>query len=368
MTLTTKKPSDPLDMNKPNSDSKSGTMPVRDAHQMDADKLGAYLEAEIDGFRAPVAVEEFRGGQSNPTYRLTDANGKTYVLRRKPPGKLLPSAHAVDREYKVMTALASTPVPVPVTYLMCDDEDIAGTPFFVMDMVDGRIFWDVTLPELEPVERGAIYDAMNDTIAKLHQVDYRAIGLSEFGREGGYVARQIKRWSQQYRASETETIGSMEKLIEWLPAHLPEEDETCLVHGDFRLDNMIFHPTEPRVLAVLDWEISTLGHPLADFSYHCMLWRMPKEGYRGLVGYDLAALGIPSEEEYVAAYIRRSGGKAVANWDFYMAYNMFRMGAILQGVMGRVRDGTAASEEAKRTGAMAGTVADAAWDQVEKMG
>ncbi len=348
------------------------TMPVRAAHRIDAARLADYLSGHIDGLEGPLEIEEFRGGQSNPTYKLSlngEMGGKrAFVLRRKPPGKLLPSAHAVDREYRVISALAQTDVPVPRTYVLCEDESVAGTPFYVMDYVAGRIFWDVTLPGLSPAERGAIYDAMNDVIARLHRVDYKAVGLESFGREGGYVARQIKRWSAQYRASETQTIEAMERLIEWLPANLPATDETALVHGDYRLDNMIFHETEPRVVAVLDWEISTLGHPLADFSYHCMLWRLTPDDYRGLKGFDLSALGIPSEEEYTAAYCRRTGRAGLEDWDYYVAYNMFRMAAILQGIMGRVRDGTAASPEAAKTGALARPVAAAAWDQVEKMG
>ena len=342
------------------------TMPVREAHRVDAGRLADYLSGHIDGLTGPLEVEEFRGGQSNPTYKLSAGN-RAFVLRRKPPGKLLPSAHAVDREYRVITALAQTDVPVPRTYVLCEDEAVAGTPFFVMDYVEGRIFWDVTLPGLTPAERGALYDAMNDVIARLHRVDYKEVGLESFGREGGYVARQIKRWSAQYRASETQTIEAMERLIEWLPENLPATDETALVHGDYRLDNMIFHETEPRVVAVLDWEISTLGHPLADFSYHCMLWRLKPVDYRGLKGFDLAALGIPSEEEYTAAYCRRTGRAGLEGWDYYMAYNMFRMAAILQGIMGRVRDGTAASAEAAKTGALARTVAEAGWAQVERI-
>lgn len=343
------------------------TMPVREAHALPVDNLAAYLAGHLEGFSLPLTVSEFRGGQSNPTYKLSTGGG-TIVLRRKPPGKLLPSAHAVDREYRVMTALGHTPVPVPRTYLLCEDADIVGTPFYVMEYLKGRIFWDVTLPGMTRDERAAIYDAMNDVIARLHGIDFEAVGLGDFGRTGGYVGRQIARWSKQYRASETETIEAMERLIEWLPLHLPEEEETCLIHGDYRLDNMVFHASEPRVLGVLDWEISTLGHPLADFAYHCMLWRLSKDTYRGLVGNDIAALGIPTEAEYVAAYCARTGRTALDNWDFYMAYNMFRMAAILQGIMGRVRDGTAASAEAARNGAMARAVAEAAWEQVETMG
>ena len=348
------------------------TMPVREAHALPVDNLAAFLAEHLEEFSPPLNIAEFRGGQSNPTYKLTTGRGTpggaTYVLRRKPPGKLLPSAHAVDREYRVMTALGRTGVPVPRTYLLCEDADVAGTPFYVMEYLEGRIFWDVTLPGMSGGERGAIYDAMNEAIARLHGVDYEAVGLGDFGRAGGYVARQITRWTKQYRASETETNPAMERLIEWLPVNLPEDDETTIVHGDYRLDNMVFHPTEPRILGVLDWEISTLGHPLADFAYHCMLWRLSKDSYRGLVGHDIAALGIPSEEAYIAAYCARTGRRDLTNWDYYAAYNMFRMAAILQGIMGRVRDGTAASAEAARTGAMARPVAEAAWAQVEKMG
>ena len=342
------------------------TMAVREAHALPVDKLAAYLAQHLEGFAPPLSVVEFRGGQSNPTYKLSTHAG-AYVLRRKPPGKLLPSAHAVDREYRVMAALGPTDVPVPRTYLFCEDAEIAGTPFYIMEYLEGRIFWDATLPGMTRPERADIYDAMNEVIARLHGIDHAAVGLIGFGRPGGYVGRQIARWTKQYRASETEPNEPMERLIEWLPANLPADDETTIVHGDYRLDNMVFHPTEPRVLGVLDWEISTLGHPLADFAYHCMLWRMTKDSYRGLIGHDLGSLGIPSEEEYVAAYCARTGRSDLAHWDYYMAYNMFRMAAILQGIMGRVRDGTAASAEAARTGTLARPVAEAGWAQVEKM-
>jgi aminoglycoside phosphotransferase (APT) family kinase protein len=260
-------------------------------------------EGHVEGFSGELQVEKFKGGQSNPTFMLS-AGGRKYVMRRKPPGKLLPSAHAVDREYKVITALAATDVPVAKTWALCTDDSVIGTMFYIMDCVDGRIMWDPALPGMTPAQRGAIFDEMNRVIAALHKVDYAAVGLADYGKPGSYFARQIDRWSKQYRASETEKIEAMDKLIEWLPQNIPAGDETSIVHGDFRLDNTVFHPTEPRMLAVLDWELSTLGHPLADFAYHCMTWRLSPGQFRGLAGNDLAALGIPSEAEYVAAYCR----------------------------------------------------------------
>jgi len=342
----------------------SGTQPVREAHKFSTARLEAYLRDHVEGFSGSLEVEQFKGGQSNPTYRLS-AGGKKYVLRRKPPGQLLPSAHAVDREYKVITALAKADVPVPRTYCLCTDEDVVGTWFYVMECVEGRIFWESQLPGLAPAERGAIYDAMNDVIARIHTADYVAIGLGDFGKPGNYFERQIARWSKQYKASETETIEAMDNLITWLPAHIPPGDDVSVVHGDYRLDNMIFHPTEPRVLAVLDWELSTLGNPLGDFSYHLMPWRLAPDVFRGFAGVDLAGLGIPSEQEYVAAYCRRTGRDGIPNLDFYMAYNMFRLAGIAQGIMGRVRDGTAASKHAIETGKLARPIAEAGWAQVE---
>jgi aminoglycoside phosphotransferase (APT) family kinase protein len=345
----------------------TGTMPVREQHRFDVEPLARWMADHVAGFRGPLAVEQFRGGQSNPTFRLT-AGEKRYVLRRKPPGKLLPSAHAVDREYRVITALRDTDVPVARSYALCLDEGIIGTAFYIMDYVEGRIFWDPTLPELEKGQRWAIYDAMNAVIAALHKVDYQAIGLGDFGKPGNYFARQIDRWTKQYRASETEKIEAMDRLMEWLPRNLPADDETTIVHGDYRLDNMIFHPTEPRVLAVLDWELSTLGNPLGDFSYHMMTWELGPEAYRGLGGKDLVALGIPSRDDYRAMYCRRTGRAEIANWDFYMAYNMFRLAAILQGIMGRVVQGTAANLRARESGARARALAEAGWRRVEQMG
>ena len=341
---------------------------VLPAHQFDERRLEDWLAANLDGFAGAMTVAEFKGGQSNPTYRLTTP-GASYVLRRKPPGTLLPSAHAVDREYRIMHALAETGVPVPRTYLLCEDESIVGTMFYVMDFLDGRILFDPRLPEVTSTgERAAMFDAMNEVIAALHTVDYKAVGLGDFGREGGYVARQIGRWSKQYKASETDTIDAMERLVEWLPAHLPAHDETTLVHGDYRLDNLIFHPTEPRVIGVLDWEIATLGNPLADFAYHVMAWRVSPDEFRGLREVDIKALGIPDEAAYTAAYAQRTGRDALPDWEFYMAYNLFRMAAILQGIMGRVRDGTAANPEAARMGALVRPLATLAWAQAEKIG
>ena len=348
-------------------DEYTGTMPVREPHRFDVARLGPWLEAHVPDCRGPVAVEQFKGGQSNPTYLVT-AGGARLVLRRKPPGKLLPSAHAVDREFRIISALAKTDVPVARAYALCLDESIIGTAFYIMSYVEGRVFWEPTLPELARDERGAIYDALNDVIARLHRVDYEALGLGDFGRPGNYVRRQIERWTKQYRASETETITAMDQLIEWLPAHIPEDEETRIVHGDYRLDNVIFHPREPRILAVLDWELSTLGNPLSDFAYHMMSWRLGQAAYRGLAGHDLAALGIPGEDEYRRLYCQRTGRSAIAHWDFYMAYNMFRLAAILQGIMGRVVEGTAANARARETGARARAIADAGWKQVEALG
>ena len=342
----------------------TGTIPVRDQHHIDSAALETYLASCVQGFCGPIEIEQFRGGQSNPTYRVS-ASGSRYVVRRKPPGKLLPSAHTIDREYRVLAALQATEVPTPCVYTLCEDAKIIGTPFYVMEYVEGRVYWELWLPDRDPTFRSAVFDAMNDAIAKLHSVDYTAVGLRDFGKPRDYVARQIARWSKQYRASETETIEEMDRLIEWLPAHLPDDEETTLVHGDYRLDNMIFDHNKPMLRAVLDWEISTLGHPVADFAYHCMPWRLPPETGRGFHGMDLDALGIPSEEAYLATYCRRTGRDRPAHWEYYVAYNMWRLAAILQGIMGRVVDGTAASEHAAEMGGMARNLAKFAWSQVQ---
>jgi aminoglycoside phosphotransferase (APT) family kinase protein len=346
----------------------AGTRPVADALRFDVAALERYLDANVPGFTGPLDIEQFKGGQSNPTYKL-DAGGKSYVLRRKPPGRLLPSAHAIDREYRVIRALAESAVPVARTHCLCLDETVIGTPFYLMDFVDGRIFWDPLLPAMAPEERRAIYAEMNRVIAALHRVDFAAIGLADYGRPGNYLARQVDRWSRQYEASATESIAAMDRLIEWLPRHIPAAERTSLVHGDFRLDNMIFDRHEPRVVAVLDWELSTLGDPLADFAYHLMTWRLAPDEFRGLRGCDFAALGIPTEAEYVEMYLRdnptleQPGEQA---WDFYMAYNMFRMAGILQGVLSRALAGNASSEQALEAGRRARPLAELAWKQAER--
>jgi aminoglycoside phosphotransferase (APT) family kinase protein len=344
-----------------------GTMPVAERHRFDAAALASYLRANVAGFAGELAVEQFRGGQSNPTYLLS-ADGRRYVMRAKPApaAKLLPSAHAVEREYRVISALGRAGVPVPRTFALCEDESVIGRAFFVMEYVEGRVFWDQSLPGMGRDARRAIYDEMNRVISALHTVPYSEIGLADFGKPGNYLARQIARWSKQYQASQTGTIAAMDRLIEWLPAHVPPGDETSVVHGDYRMDNLIFHPTEPRILAVLDWELSTLGHPLADFSYHCMSWHIPPERFRGIGGLDLAALGIPGEAEYVATYCRRTGRTAIEHWDFYLAYNMFRLAAILQGIMKRALEGTAASQQALDAGKRARPLAEMGWRLVEE--
>ncbi|MFO1319115.1 MAG: phosphotransferase [Burkholderiales bacterium] len=344
----------------------SGTMPVQERHRFDTAALERYLRDHVAGFSGALGVEQFKGGQSNPTFLLRAGEGR-YVLRRKPPGKLLPSAHAVDREYRVLSALHGTDVPVAKQYVLCEDESIIGTAFYVMDFVEGRVLWDPSLPGETPAGRRAIFDEMNRVIAALHSVDYTARGLGDYGKPGNYLQRQIARWTKQYRASETERIEAMENLIAWLPDNIPAGDETTLVHGDYRLDNVIFHPTEPRILAVLDWELSTLGHPIADFAYHCMTWRLTPTEFRGMSGFDFAGLGIPAESEYVEMYCRRTKRARIPDWDFYLAYNMFRLAGILQGIMGRVVEGTASSQHAIESGKRARPMAEAGWRQVEKI-
>src|SRR5437763_2032225 len=299
--------------------------------QLSLGRLEAWLKANVPGFRGPVSAERFAGGQSNPTYRL-DSGAGLYVLRRKPPGPLLPSAHAVDREFRVMRALGGSEVPVPQVYALCEDDGVIGSAFYVMQHLDGRIFWDQRLPGIAPAQRAAMFDSMNAVIAALHSVDCQRVGLDGFGRPGNYLGRQIARWSRQYRASETETIAAMDALIDWLPARLPPEPPPAIVHGDYRMDNLIFHPSAPRVIGVLDWELSTIGDPLADFAYHCLTWRVTPELFRGLAGVDFAALGIPDEAAYLATYCRRTGRGAIAGWDFYLVYSLFRIAAILQGI------------------------------------
>ncbi|MEQ8434163.1 MAG: phosphotransferase [Oceanicaulis sp.] len=342
-------------------DAFSGTKPVADALKFDEAALEAWMASHVDGFEGPLKIEQFKGGQSNPTYKLEAKSGR-YVLRRKPPGKLLPSAHAVDREFKVMAALGAQGFPAPKMHGLCEDESVLGTAFYVMDFVEGRIFWDPYLPDLAPGDRAAIYDASNATLAQLHAIDYEKAGLGDYGKPGNYFDRQIGRWTKQYKAAETHEIKAMDRLIEWLPAHAPQQQRTSVVHGDFRLDNMIFHPTEPRVIAVLDWELSTLGDPLADFTYQLMQWRTPKDIRSGFLGVDLKALGIPTEDEYVEAYCRRTGRDGIPKLDFYIAYNIFRLAGIAQGVYARSVQGNASNERAKELGALVEPMAEYAWE------
>jgi aminoglycoside phosphotransferase (APT) family kinase protein len=324
---------------------------MSDPNVLDQAALAPYLEANIPGFSGLAAIEKFKSGQSNPTYLMTAASGR-YVLRAKPPGQLLKSAHQVDREFTVMSALAGTAVPVPrMLHLSAEDSPI-GRMFYVMDFLDGRIFWDPALPEArDNDERAAIYDAMNVTLAAMHDVDVEAVGLGEFGRPGNYFERQLARWTSQYRASETGTVADMDRLISWLEKHMPADDgRVSLVHGDYRLDNLIFAPDRPQVVAVLDWELSTLGHPFADIAYQCMQWRLPHaSGFRGLGGVERSALGLPSEEAYVAAYCRRRGLDGIGNWTFFLAFSFFRLAAICQGVYKRALDGNASNPEKAKT-------------------
>jgi aminoglycoside phosphotransferase (APT) family kinase protein len=343
----------------------SGTKDAGPALRLDAARLESYLTQHMKNFTGPLTVKQFKGGQSNPTY-LLETPARRYVLRRKPPGKLLPSAHAVDREYRVISALHDRHFPVAAPILYCADESVAGTAFYLMDFADGRVFWEPQMPGSNPAERAAVYDTMNATIARLHGFDPAKIGLADFGRGENYVVRQVERWSKQYRASQTETIDAMERLIEWLPAHIPLAGPARLVHGDYRIDNLIIAKSEPAIIAVLDWELSTLGDPLADFTYHLMAWHMPHSesaaGTATLAGHDIEALGIPSMAKYVEAYVARTGLDPRPALPAYLAYNFFRIAAILQGIIGRVRDGTATSEFAPAKAEMIRPLADKAWE------
>jgi aminoglycoside phosphotransferase (APT) family kinase protein len=349
----------------------SGTKDVAAALRFDAARLQEFLAREVEGFAGPLTVKQFKGGQSNPTY-LLETPARHYVLRRKPPGKLLPSAHAVDREYRVIRALHGQGFPVAEPLILCEDETIAGTPFYLMAFVDGRVFWEPHMPGSNVQERASVYYSMNETIARLHSFDPAQIGLGDFGRGENYVVRQVERWSKQYRASETEKIDAMEQLIEWLPKHIPAAGPPRLVHGDYRLDNLIVAATAPKIVAVLDWELSTLGDPLADFTYHLMTWHMPHSesaaGTASLVGHDLRTLGIPSMADYVAAYVARTGLDPRSHLPTYLAYNFFRIAAILQGIIGRVRDGTATSEFAPAKADMVRPLAEKAWDFARQAG
>lgn len=344
----------------------TGTTAVREALRFDEARLEHWLAHSVAGYAGPMTVELFKGGQSNPTYKVITPE-KTYVLRRKPPGPLLKGAHAIEREACVIKALAAVDYPVPRVHGVCTDEHVIGTPFYVMDWIDGRIFWDATLPRVSRESRTLYYDAINQTIARLHRIDYAAVGLREYGRAGKFIERQIARWSQQYAADSADAGRdvNMDRLIAWLPAHIPSEEETTLVHGDFRIDNLVFHPTEARIIAVLDWELSTLGHPLVDFSYHLMMYRLPPRIIAGLAGMDLPALNIPSETEYVEAYCRRTDRRVIAHLDFYLIFNMFRMAAIFHGIKARVARGTAASARAKDYAAELDWMAAWAWEHAQ---
>ena len=355
-----------------------GTQAVAASHAFDSAALHDHLAAHLPGFEGPLSVEQFKGGQSNPTYKLLTP-ACAYVMRTKPgpAAKLLPSAHAVEREFRVMRGLAGTGVPVAAMHLLCEDESVIGRAFYIMEFIDGRVLWDQALPAMTPPQRAAIYDEMNRVVAALHNVDVAAAGLADFGKPGNYFDRQIGRWSRQYLASVTEPIIEMDRLIEWLPNHVPasaKEDargqtQVSVVHGDYRLDNLVFHRDEPRIIAVLDWELSTIGHPLADFSYHCMSWHIPPGTFRGIGGLDHAALGIPSEIDYVRRYCARTSTGAsradpdalMIDWNFYLAYNLFRLASITQGIAKRVVDGTASSAQARATGASTRALAQMAW-------
>ncbi len=349
------------------ADKFSGLSDTPEHLKFDEAALDAYMHENVDGYQGPLSVRKFKGGQSNPTYLITTP-AKKYVLRRKPPGKLLPSAHAVDREYRVMTALGRQDFPVPKTYALCEDDSVIGTTFFIMDYVDGRIFWDASLPEVPKEERKPLFHALIDTLADLHTIDVKKAGLADYGKPGNYFERQIGRWSKQYSAAETETIEEMDNLMKWLPTAIPSDDATSVVHGDFRFDNAIMHPSEAKVLAVLDWELSTLGHPLADFTYFLMVWHMPKSVRGGLMGVDLAAEGLPTIDEAVARYSARTGRDGVPDLNFCLAYNMFRLASIVQGVYARSLQGNASSPEAKEMGAQVKPLAALAWSFAQKAG
>ncbi len=345
----------------------SGVTETPERLKFDEAALAAYMAANVQGFKGPLSVQKFKGGQSNPTYLLTTPARK-YVLRRKPPGKLLPSAHAVDREYRVMTALGAQGFPAPKTHALCEDDSVIGTAFFIMDFVEGRIFWDASLPECDPQERRALYFELVDVIARLHQIDYVAAGLESYGKPGNYFERQIDRWSKQYKAAETSNIDAMNRLIDWLPKSIPAGEAVSIVHGDYRFDNVIIDAKEPKVRAVLDWELSTLGHPLADFTYFLMVWHFPPTIRGGLAGLDLDELGIPSLEDAVARYCEKTGRTTVADFDYCLSYNMFRLASIAQGVYARALQGNASSPEGMKMGESVAPLAEMAWAYATKAG
>lgn len=342
------------------------TMAVLDAHRFDTAPLARFMERHVAGFTPPLDLGQFRGGMSNPTFLVTDGAGRRYVLRKKPPGELLPSAHAVDREFTVISALAATDVPVAPAYALCEDESVLGTAFYVMGFVEGRVFRHVELPELTPPQRDAIYDAMNDALARLHNVDYAAIGLSGYGRAGGYNARQVKRWSQNYVAQKTDDLPAMDGLMAWLPENIPDDSLTTVAHGDYRLENLIFHPTEARVVAIVDWELGTLGNPYSDLAYNCLPYHVPDPRRGVLTDMDFSTYGIPSEDEYVARYCRRRGLGEIPDWRFYLVLSLFRLASIVQGVYFRGLQGNSPTPDALKRRDMCRNLSTIAWDLVQK--
>jgi aminoglycoside phosphotransferase (APT) family kinase protein len=346
----------------------AGTTSVSEEHRVDERALTEWMDAHVTGFEGPLSIEQFKGGQSNPTYKVNTLK-LSYVLRRKPPGAILPGAHDVEREARILTALGGVGFPVAHVHGMCADPSVLGSPFFVMQMVSGRIFWDASFPQVPREARPAYFDAMNSTLASLHRIDYIALGLSDFGKPGNYFSRQIGRWSKQYlQDAEAGRDENMDQLIKWLPANIPDDDQTSIAHGDFRCDNIIFHPGEPRILAVLDWELSTLGHPLADFAYHAIMYRMPPNIVAGLYGTDLQAMNIPTEAQYIDAYCARTGRSSIPAYGFYIAFNFFRIAAIFHGIKGRVLRGTAVSSHAKERAASFPMLARLARESMEACG
>lgn len=343
------------------------TTEIRAGHAFDVSLLSSYLERNIEHYSGPATVTQFSGGQSNPTF-LIDASGQKYVLRKKPPGDLLPSAHMIEREYRVLAALQGGGVPVPRVYLLCEDDSIIGTPFYVMEFLEGRVFRDPSLPGVSATDRRKIYEEMVETLAALHSIDWRAAGLADFGKHAAYIERQIRLWTKQFRATQTEPNPAMEKLIEWLPQNIPADDATTIAHGDFRLENLIFHPTQPKVLALLDWELATLGHPLSDLAFNCMAYHLPHgtPGVNGMADLDLAALNIPDEQRYLEAYCARTGRAGIADWRFYRSFAMFRSAAILHGVYARALQKTASAENALEVGRVAWPLAQTAWRLIEE--
>ncbi len=344
----------------------AGANPIEERHRLDLDSLSRWMKLNVEDFHGSLTARQFGIGQSNPTY-LLEAGGRRYVLRRKPPGMLLPSAHAVDREYRIIRALADSDVPVPRVHALCADDSVIGTMFFVMDYVEGRQYADTKMPDATASERAGVYDAINETAARLHKIDYAAVGLAAYGKPGNFFARQIDRFTRQYRAAEMEKIEAMDRLIEALPQCIPASEETAIFHGDFKLDNMIIHPTQPRVIAVLDWELSTLGDPRADFAYTSMIWRLTPDEYRlGIAGLDRQEIGIPAEADYLQAYCRRTGRDGIENWDFFIVFNLFRLASILQGIMVRAIKGNASNALASEYGGRARAIAEIGWREFER--